>query len=202
MTLPAAERPGFLTRVDFLSSFATSDSTSPIRRGAFVVQRIQGEALPPPNTPAQLPVVSPDGFLTNRARTEALTAAADCSACHKPYINPPGFVLEAYDGIGARQTQDPNSGAPIDTTAIVVIDGVRVPIRDPADLMWMLTRSVQVQRTYARRLVSYAYARESDRSTPARWTRSPRTSRAADIGSSICWSISPKPKRSSSEPAR
>ena len=51
VTLPAAERPGFLTRVDFLSSFATSDSTSPIRRGAFVVQRIQGEALPPPNTP-------------------------------------------------------------------------------------------------------------------------------------------------------
>jgi len=103
-----------------------------------------------------------DGFLTTRARTEALTAAPACATCHETFINPPGFVLEAYDGIGARQTKDPNSGAAIDTAAIVVIDGASVPIRDPADLMWMLTRSVQVQRTYARRLVSYAYARESD----------------------------------------
>jgi hypothetical protein len=159
--LPAAERPGFLTRADFLASFATSDSSSPIRRGAFVMLRLLGVTLgtPPPTTGT--PPLSPtDGFLTNRARTEALTAAPACATCHETFINPPGFVLEAYDGIGARQTKDPSSGAPIDTAAIVVIDGANVPIRDPAELMSVLARSVQAQRTYASRLVSYAYGRE------------------------------------------
>ena len=42
MTLDATKRPGFLTRVGFLSTFSHVDATSPILRGAFITQRVLG----------------------------------------------------------------------------------------------------------------------------------------------------------------
>ena len=40
--LDATQRPGFLTRVGFLSSFSADASTSPILRGAFITVNILG----------------------------------------------------------------------------------------------------------------------------------------------------------------
>ena len=37
--------------------------------------------------------------------------------CHTDVINPPGFVLENYDAIGAWQTMDKLGGGPIDPVA-------------------------------------------------------------------------------------
>ena len=40
MTLDATKRPGFLTRVGFLSTYAHDATSSPILRGAFITQRV------------------------------------------------------------------------------------------------------------------------------------------------------------------
>jgi hypothetical protein len=49
-------------------------------------------------------------FKTQRAYVEALTKPDQCAGCHR-IVNPPGFALENYDGIGKWQTVDPRGGA-------------------------------------------------------------------------------------------
>jgi uncharacterized protein DUF1588/uncharacterized protein DUF1592/uncharacterized protein DUF1585/uncharacterized protein DUF1595/uncharacterized protein DUF1587 len=161
VTLDANQRPGILTRVGFLSAYAHANRTAPILRGAFISNAILGLDLTAPQGSSGS---GPDaGALpTNRARAEAQTAAPVCAACHRTFINPPGFVLEAYDAAGRWQTTEADTGAPIDTAADVFIDGAAVAVRDPADLMARLAASRDAQRTYARRWVAYAYGRDGD----------------------------------------
>jgi hypothetical protein len=155
VTLDPDQRPGFLTRVGFLSAFSHYESTAPILRGVFVTSRVLGidlgadpsAGLPPPA----------DDFLTNRQQTEAVTSPPACAGCHT-YINPPGFVLEAYDTTGRWQTLDP-MGGPIDTTADVHIDGASVTVESPADLMSRLAASEDAQLAYVRRWIGHAYER-------------------------------------------
>ena len=158
-TLDAKQRPGILTRVGFLIAYGHQTSTAPILRGAFIANAILGQDVPA--EPGGL-TIPPDvsGLPTNRARAEALTSAPVCAACHKTYLNPPGFVMEAYDALGRWQTKEADTGAPIDTVADLSIDGAAVTVRDPGELMTKLAASKGAQRTYARRWVAYAYGRD------------------------------------------
>ena len=72
VALDPVQRPGFLTRAGFLSSYAHYDSTAPILRGAFITKYITGvdPGPPPPGTSMIQP--PPGSYLTNRERTEAL----------------------------------------------------------------------------------------------------------------------------------
>jgi len=160
-TLDAKLRPGILTRVGFLIAYGHRDSTAPILRGAFIANAILGQNVPADPTGVMIP---PDvsGLPTNRARAEALTAGAACAACHKTYLNPPGFVLERYDALGRWRATEVDTGALIDTVADVSIDGATVTVRDAAELMAKLAASSSAQRTYARRWVAYAYGRDSN----------------------------------------
>jgi len=159
VALDPVQRPGFLTRIGFLSSFSSYSATSPIRRGAFVTYRLLGIEIAP-GDPVAGPSTPLGEYLTQRESTFALTAAPVCAGCHQTYVDPPGFVLEAYDAIGAWQTQERATGAAIDTIADVIIDGVPVTVADPADLMRRIADSNEGQRTYAERWLSFAYERE------------------------------------------
>src|SRR5690606_4834508 len=72
------ERPGFLTRVGFLSSFSHYDSTAPMLRGAYIATNIVDVNPGPPNPDVMLPSL-PGEFTTNRERSEAAVAAAACT---------------------------------------------------------------------------------------------------------------------------
>jgi len=101
--LDATKRPGFLTRIAFLSTFSHFDATSPILRGAFITGRVLNVPTGTPN-PAFLGMKPPAGdYKTNRQATEALTSPATCAECHAQKVNPPGFVLERYDSVGGWQ---------------------------------------------------------------------------------------------------
>jgi len=157
--LDAKQRPGILTRVGFLIAYGHRDNTAPILRGAFIANAILGQNVPADPTGVVIP---PDvsGLPTNRARAEALTSAPVCAACHKTYLNPPGFVMEAYDALGRWQTMEADTGAAINTVADLSIDGAAVTVRDPAELMAKLAASKSAQQTYARRWVAYGYGRD------------------------------------------
>ena len=62
-------------------------------------------------------------YTTNREAIEALTKASPCNACHTTKVNPPGFVLERYNAVGAWQDTDPLGGA-INSTAEVIFSTV------------------------------------------------------------------------------
>jgi hypothetical protein len=160
---PAGERPGFLTRVGFLSAYSAQTRTSPILRGAFILKEVIGidPGMPDPAaTMAELPS-GPD-LDTNRKRVEAQTSGAPCNTCHTPFINPPGFVLEAFDSTGRAQTAEASTGAAIDTGADVYFsrESDPQPVSNPAELMAGIAASPSAQRFYAQRWVSFAYDRE------------------------------------------
>ena len=156
-----AQRPGFLTRVGFLSSYSRFGSTSPILRGAFITVNMIG-VNPGPPTPEAIQTPPPPGtYLTEKAYIEALTGQASCTGCHTPFINPPGFVLEQYDAIGKWQTVDPRGGPIEGTTVNVTLAAGDVrPISSPLELMDAIAKGPLARRIYAQKWVSFAYGRQ------------------------------------------
>ncbi len=162
VTLDANQRPGFLTRLGFLANFSSYNRTNPIYRGAFITKQVLGISVPPPPPGAAdtaLPI-SPD-LDTNRKQVEAQTSGDECVSCHSLYVNPPGFVMESFDAIGAYRTTEAN-GVPLDTQASVVIEAGKDPVlvSTPAELMALIASSPSAIRQYASKWVSFAYQRE------------------------------------------
>lgn len=92
-------RGGLLTQASLLKVTANGTTTSPVTRGAWVLDRIYGQParLPPPNVPA----IEPDlrGATTIREQLDKHPNVAGCASCHR-MIDPPGFALENFDVIG------------------------------------------------------------------------------------------------------
>lgn len=155
------DRPGFLTRVGWLAAFSEAGRTSPIVRGAFILKDVIGfDPGAPPNGASQTPLPEASADLnTIRKRVDDMTSSPVCANCHHQYINPLGFVMEAYDTVGAPQTADPDSGEPIDTAVELKIDGNLVPLSQPAELMQLIANSPGAQRFYAQKWVEYAFDR-------------------------------------------
>jgi hypothetical protein len=162
-----SDRPGFLTRLGFLNAYSGGVTTSPILRGAFVTKQIIGITIgaPPPGAEqTPLPAAS-ETLNTTRKRFEQLTAGDQCKGCHTPFVNPPGFALEAFNTVGTWQTKDPDSGEPIDTTSDVALDDTgetTVHVTGPAELMAAIATAPLAKQQYTSKWVSYAYQREGD----------------------------------------
>ena len=94
-----AVRGGLLTTAAVLKVTANGTSTSPVVRGAFVLDRLLGT--PPPPPPPAVPAVEPDisGATTVREQLAAHRADPACAGCHAK-IDPPGFALESFDVMG------------------------------------------------------------------------------------------------------
>jgi hypothetical protein len=160
--LDKAQRPGFLTRIGFLSSFSRFGSTSPILRGAFVTINMIGVNPGPPSPEAAQAMAPPGDYMTERDYVQALTSPDNCKGCHHPLINPPGFVLERYDAIGKWQDVDLRKGA-INGTATVTFSADNIKeITSPLELMEELGKGALARRIYAEKWVNYAYGRPSN----------------------------------------
>lgn len=92
-------RGGFLTQGSILKVTANGSNTSPVTRGAWVLERFLDRPTPPP--PSGVAAVEPDirGAVTVRQQLELHRSDPSCSSCHQ-WIDPPGFALENFDPIG------------------------------------------------------------------------------------------------------
>ena len=97
-------RGGFLTQGAILKITANGTTTSPVPRGAFVMDRLFGQ--PPEPPPANVAAVEPDvrGATTIRELLDKHRNNATCASCHAK-IDPPGFALESFDVIGGYRTR-------------------------------------------------------------------------------------------------
>jgi hypothetical protein len=159
--LDAKQRPGFMTRAGFLGSYAGYNATSPILRGAFIAVYMLG-VNPGPPIPGATMMTAAGDFKTQRAYVEALTKPSACAGCHA-IVNPPGFVLESFDGIGKLQSADPRGGAidaSITTATVDFGDGKTKQITSPLELMQEIAGTPKAKQLYAQAWVSYAFGRD------------------------------------------
>lgn len=101
VSLPAESvRGGLLTEASVLKVTANGTTTSPVKRGAWIMTRLVGK--PPPPPPASVPAVEPDirGATTIREQLAKHRNQETCNACHRN-IDPAGFALESFDVMGA-----------------------------------------------------------------------------------------------------
>jgi hypothetical protein len=152
-------RWGLLGKGAVLLRTSYADRTSPVLRGAWVLDRLVGTppAPPPPDVVTDLSVHAGDKPTTVRARLEAHRANPTCQGCHG-LIDPPGLALENFDVTGRWREVDAAAKEKIDATAVLTSG---VMLRGPADLRRSLTsRADQFPTTVTRRLLMYALNRE------------------------------------------
>lgn len=96
---PGSHRGGVLTMGSVLKVTANGTTTSPVLRGAWVLERILGT--PPPKPPPDIEAIEPDirGATTIREQLAKHRRVESCAGCHTK-IDPPGFALESFDVIG------------------------------------------------------------------------------------------------------
>lgn len=97
-------RGGLMTQASVLKVTANGTTTSPVLRGAWIMERILGK--PPPKPPPSVPAIEPDtrGATTIRQQLEQHRTLASCSACHAK-IDPAGFALESFDVLGGYRVR-------------------------------------------------------------------------------------------------
>ncbi len=95
---------GLLTQAAILKVTANGTSTSPVIRGAWIMERLIGQ--PPPPPPASVPAVEPDirGAKTIRELLALHTKADSCAGCHARF-DPVGLALENFDILGGWRTR-------------------------------------------------------------------------------------------------
>jgi hypothetical protein len=100
---PGSHRGGVLAQGAVLKVSANGTTTSPVVRGAYVLDRILG--MPPDPPPKDVPAVEPDirGSTTIREQLALHRDQPACAGCHAR-LDPPGFALENFDVTGRWRT--------------------------------------------------------------------------------------------------
>jgi mono/diheme cytochrome c family protein len=167
---PESHRGGVMTMGSVLKVTANGTTTSPILRGAWVLDRILGT--PPPKPTVDVEAIEPDirGATTIRDQLAKHRQNVACASCHTK-IDPPGFALENFDVIG-RWREHYRKVGEFDA---VVVDGRRVRYRegpnvDASDVLpdgrrfrnideykqLLLSDKDQLARALSEKLLSYA----------------------------------------------
>ena len=117
VTLTENPRFGLLGKAAVLMRTSYADRTSPVLRGAWVLDKLMGTppTPPPPDTATDLSQKAGEQPKTVRARLELHRDKASCKMCHG-VIDPTGLALENFDAIGAWRTVDGQAKAPIDAS--------------------------------------------------------------------------------------
>ena len=125
-------RGGLLTQASVLKVTANGARTSPVLRGAWVLDNIIGR--PPPPPPPDVGTIEPDtrGASTIREQLAKHQNNESCAGCHQ-HIDPPGFALEAFDPIGQWRTAYRTTG---------IGTPVKLPSPDGGQLKFLLGAEV------------------------------------------------------------
>jgi hypothetical protein len=154
--LTAANRGGLLGQGSILTATSYPTRTSVVLRGKWVLESLLGS--PPPPPPPDVPALdlhAKGRQLSVREAMEAHRANPVCASCHAR-MDPIGFALENYDGIGSWRTSD--NGAPIDASGKLP-DGSQ--FSGPAGLKKLLLTQHRDEfvTTFAEKLLTYALGR-------------------------------------------
>jgi mono/diheme cytochrome c family protein len=158
VTLPDSSREGLLGKGAILMVTSYANRTSPVLRGAFILENITGTppSPAPPNVPPFKENKEGEKPHSVRETMELHRASPVCNSCHG-VMDPLGFALENFDTVGAWRTKDRYTRTAIDTSGKLV-DGT--PIAGPDDLRQaLMKRPTQFVQTMTEKLLMYAVGR-------------------------------------------
>jgi hypothetical protein len=156
--VPVADenRRGLLGQGSILTLTSLANRTSPVIRGAWILDVLLGT--PAPRPPANVPPLKENEtggtHLSVRERLEEHRANPACSACHA-IMDPLGYSLENFDAVGAWRFKDSGidiepSGTLFDGTEVNGPDGLR---------SYLLGSETLYLRNFTKHLLMYALGR-------------------------------------------
>jgi len=157
VTFTDPNRGGLLGQGSILTVTSYPNRTSVVQRGKWVLETLLGT--PPPPPPPNIPELKPeaqDGHqLTAREQMEQHRTNPVCASCHAR-MDPIGFALENFDGVGRWRAKD--AGSPIDASGVLP-DGTRFV--GPAELKKALVgpHADEFIDTFVDKLLTYALGR-------------------------------------------
>jgi hypothetical protein len=152
-------RSGLLGKAAVLLRTSYGDRTSPVLRGAWVLEKLMGTPPTPPPPNVETDLTTPEGEQpkTIRVRLEQHREAPNCNGCHG-VIDPYGIALENFTVLGQWRDDDRAAGAPIDPTTR--LSNGRA-IAGPVELREaLLERPDQFVLALTEKLMMYALGRE------------------------------------------
>jgi mono/diheme cytochrome c family protein len=162
VTVDNPARRGLLGKGAVLMMTAYPNRTSPVLRGAWILDRLLGSPLPEP--PLDVPSLPENRrgqpAKTLRARLEQHREKASCFACHG-VMDPLGLALENFNAVGQYRANDPDTLTLIDTMGQLP-DGTT--IKGPDDLRTALVDRPDHQfvQAFTENLMTYALGRSLD----------------------------------------
>ena len=158
VTVGGDRRGGLLGQGSILTVTSYPNRTSPTKRGLWVLEHLLGASPPPP--PPEVPGL-PDAdhpdesrSLSMRERMELHRTSPICASCHVQ-MDPLGFSLENYDGIGAWR--DDEGGTLIDASGTLPHTA---PFEGPSGLRGVLLgQEERFVETVTEKFLTYALGR-------------------------------------------
>jgi hypothetical protein len=156
IALTDVNRHGLLGQGSVLTVTSYPNRTSVVQRGKWILENLLGTPPPPPPPDVpELKAAANGKALSMREQMQAHRANAICAACHSR-MDPIGFALENYDGVGRWRAED--AGAPIDASGKLP-DGTE--FKGPAGLSQLILTKYRNDfvRTATEKLLTYALGR-------------------------------------------
>jgi hypothetical protein len=156
VTLKDNTRGGLMGQGSILTVTSYPNRTSVVQRGKWVLENLLGS--PPPPPPPDVPGLEThkDGkLLSMRQQMEMPRSNPTCASCHAR-MDPIGFALENYDGVGTWRDKD--AGSKIDAAGKLP-DGT--PFEGPSGLTKLLLTRFRTDftATFTDKLLTYALGR-------------------------------------------
>jgi mono/diheme cytochrome c family protein len=154
--LQQSARWGLLGKGAVLMAAAYPNRTSPVLRGKFILEHLEG--VPPATPPPGVPTLDEKDVGTTKALTMREMMAKHrsnptCASCHA-VMDPLGLALENFDATGRWRDRDRYAGVAIDSSGKLP-DGT--PVDSPDDVRNALLRHPdQFVQTFTEGLLTYA----------------------------------------------
>jgi hypothetical protein len=146
-------RLGLLQQASFLAAHAHDNTTSPVKRGDFVLRQLLCVKLPrPTELDIEVVIPPPNDVQTTRERFSAHTESPSCSYCHRS-IDALGFTFEEFDADGSRRASDHDR--PVNTSVEFTLGERKARFTDSRELSRWLAQNAEAERCFARQALRY-----------------------------------------------
>ncbi len=151
------QRGGLLGQASIQTLTSDGLRTSPVKRGAFILENLLGD--PPPPPPNDVPPVQETTGATLRERIASHRSMPACAGCHVK-MDPLGFALENFNAIGKWREKEEDTKLPVDPSGELVDGRKFAGFADFKQLL--LSRRDDVARCLGEKLLLYALGRPLD----------------------------------------